>query len=60
MTEAGGDLDLPQEAFGPDSFGDLGAQDLERDLAMVPEILGQEDRSGPTATELALDRVPIS
>ena len=32
-------------------------EDLERDLAPVPEIVGQVDRGHPTLTELALDAV---
>ena len=44
MLQIGGDLDLSEEAFGPDYCRQLRLQDLERDLAIVL------DRSHPTFT----------
>jgi len=50
----------PSEAAGPERGGDLGPQDLERDLAMVAEVLGEIDRRHPARAELALDATAIS
>jgi hypothetical protein len=41
--EPGGDLDFTEEADGADEGGDLRAEHLYRDLAPVPEILGEID-----------------
>ena len=57
MLQARGDADLAQEALGAERRGELGAQHLERDLAVVPEVVGEVDRGHAAAAELALDRV---
>ena len=57
MAEPGGDLDLAQEALGAERGRQLGVEDLERDLAVVPEVLGEVDRGHPAAAELALERI---
>ena len=43
MAEAGGGLDLAQEALGAERGGELGAEDLDGDLAVVLEIFGEID-----------------
>jgi hypothetical protein len=57
VVEAGGQLDLAEEALGADRGGKVGAEDLERDLTVVAEVLGQEDDGHPALAELALDPV---
>ena len=57
MTEVGGRLDLGQEAFGSDHGGQLRLQNLQRDLALVLEVVGQVDRGHATLTKLTLDGV---
>ena len=59
MPEARGRLDLAQEALGAERGGELGAQDLDRDLAVVPEVLGEVDRGHAARAELALDPVAV-
>ena len=44
---------------GPSVRGQLGMQHLERDRAVVPEVLGQEDRGHAAAPELALEPVAL-
>ena len=50
-------LDLSQETLGTYDCSQLGLQDLERDLPLVPEILRQVDRSHPALADLTLDAV---
>jgi hypothetical protein len=57
MVEPGGDLDLAQESVVAQRCGKLGAEHLERHLAVQFQVLGEIDRSHPAAAELALDRV---
>jgi hypothetical protein len=52
-----GDPDLAQEPLGAEGRGQFGVQDLEGDGTIVPDVVRQEDRGHPAATELALDRV---
>jgi hypothetical protein len=59
VGEASRDLDLAQEAVGPDSCRQIGVQDLEGDLAMVFEVLGQIDPGHPAHADLPLDRVAV-
>ena len=59
MLEVGGGLDLGKEALRADDGGELGPEDLDRDLAVVPEILGQVHRGHPSGAELPLNAVPV-
>ena len=42
---------------GPSAAAELGVEHLERDRAVVPEVLGEVDRGHAAAAELALERV---
>ena len=57
MREAGGDLDLAQEAFGSERLGELGPEQLEGDAALIAVVDRQIDDRHAAAAELALDRV---
>src|SRR2546425_12841488 len=57
MGEPSGDLDLAQEALGPDGGSKLGAQDLERHGPVMAKVVGEIDRRHSPAAEFALDRV---
>ena len=59
MLEPGGELDLAEEALGAERGGELGMEHLERDRAVVPEVLGQVDGGHAAAAELALDAVAV-
>jgi hypothetical protein len=59
MTQVGGDLDLAQEPLGAENRGELGAQDLDCDEALVLQIPSEKNGGHPAPTELALDSVPI-
>ena len=50
-------LDLAQEPLGADDGGQLGPENLDRDLAVVLQVLGQIDRGHAALAELALDAV---
>jgi hypothetical protein len=54
------DLDLAQEALGGDRQAEVGAEDLERDRAPVPEVAGEEDDRHPAASDLSFDLVSIA
>ena len=59
MIEAGGDLDLAEEAVGAERGGELGVEDLERDGAVVLAVVGQVHGGHAAAAELALDVVLV-
>lgn len=53
------DLDLTRETIRADRCRQLGPEELDRDVATVPEIPGQLDRGHGTLPDLALDRVAV-
>jgi hypothetical protein len=57
VLQVRGGADLREEALRPDYGGQLGLQDLERDLPVVLDVLGQIDRRHAALTELPLDAV---
>ena len=57
MLEARRGLDLHDEPFGAEHGGELGFQDLDRDLAVVLEVLREIDSRHAALTELLLDLV---
>jgi hypothetical protein len=59
VIEPGGELDLAQEALGPQGRGQLRPQHLDRDRAVMLLVLGEIDRGHPTAADLPLDRVAV-
>ena len=59
MLQLGGGLDFREEPLAADHGGELGAQHLERDLAVVLEVLGQVDGGHAARAELALDAVAV-
>ena len=52
-------LDLGEKALGADHGGQLGAQDLHRDLAIVLEVVREIDGRHTARTEFTLDAVTI-
>ena len=52
-------LDFGEESLAPDHRGELGSQDLERDVAIVAEVPREVDRGHTTSAELAFDPVVI-
>ena len=59
MLEVGGELDLGQEPLGADHGGELGAQHLERDPAVVPDVLGQVDGRHAAGADLAVEAIAV-
>src|SRR3954471_23197809 len=59
MGEPRGDVDLTKEARRANSDGDLRLENLYSDGTMMLEVLGEEDRSHPPVTQLALESVPV-
>ena len=59
VLEARGEPDLAQEALGAERIGELGVQHLERDRAVVPQVLREPDRGHAAAAELTLEGVPV-
>ena len=57
VLEVGRDLDLGQKALGAHHRGQLWLEDLEGDLALVLQVVGQIDRGHPALAELALNVV---
>ncbi len=59
MLEIRGGLDLLHEPVGPEDGGQLGLQDLDGHLAVVPEIGGEVDGGHTAFAELTLDGVAV-
>ena len=57
MVQARGDANLVLEALGSERHRDLRLEHLDGDLAMVPDVLGEIDRSGAADAELAFESV---
>ena len=57
MLEVRGRLDLGEEPVGADHRRQFGAQHLERDLAIVLEVVGEVDKGHPARAEFANDGV---
>jgi hypothetical protein len=53
MRETRSQLYLEEKSLGSDLRGDLGAQDLERYLAIVPEVVREKYDRHPSFAELA-------
>ena len=60
MLEPGGHADLAQEALGAERGGELGVEHLERDRAVVLEVVREIDRGHAAAAELALEHVAVT
>jgi hypothetical protein len=59
MVELRGDPDLGEEALGAEHGAELGAEDLERDLAIQLPVAGQVDDGHAAGAELAFYDVAI-
>ena len=59
MLEVGGELDLGQEPLGADDGGELGPKHLERDPAVVAEVLGEVDGGHAAGADLPLEAVAV-
>ena len=59
MLEIGGGADLGQEAIRADDCSQLGAEDLDRDLAVVSQVMREVDGCHSAGAELALDLVAV-
>jgi hypothetical protein len=57
VLQTGSGADLALEAFR--GGGQVGMQDLERDRAVMPEIVSQEYRGHATPPQLALEPVAV-
>ena len=59
MLEVGRDRDLGQEALGSDDSGQLGLQDLDRDLAVMAKVLREIDGRHAAFAELVLHPIAV-
>src|SRR6266545_1016821 len=66
MGKPGDKANLPEEPLGSDRDGELRVNDLEGDVAVMPEVVGEIDRGGATPPQkgeapirLPFDSVPI-
>ena len=60
MLQPGGDADLALEPLGAERGGELGMEHLERDRAVVAEVLGEVHRGHAAAPQLALEPVSVA
>jgi hypothetical protein len=59
MSQPREELDLAGEPLGAECGAYLGAEHLERDRALVPDVVREIDSCHPARAELALDHVPL-
>ena len=59
MPQSGREPDLLQEPLGAEDRGQLRAQDLDGDLAVVLEVLRQVHRGHAALAQLPLDAVAV-
>ena len=57
MLQIGRELDLGQKPIHPDDGGELGAQHLERDITVVPDVAREVDRRHTAFADAAKDLV---
>jgi len=58
VLELGGGPDLGQEPLATDGGREVGVQYLDRDLSVVPHIMGEVDRRHAAGAQLALNAIP--
>ncbi len=59
VRQAGDNLDLTKEPFRGHIRTDLRMQDLDRDPAVVLQVLGEEDRGHASTADFTLDGVAV-
>ena len=59
MLQRRGGLDFLDEPVGAEHGGEFGLQDLDRDLAIVLEVLGEVHRGHAARAQLALEAVAV-
>ena len=59
VVEVGGDLDLGQEPLGAEYGAEVGAEDLERHLAVMLQVPREVYRGHSASAELAVDPVAV-
>ena len=59
MLQVGGGLDFAQEPLGADDGGELRPQHLDRHLPVMPQVLGEVDRSHPPLAEFVEEAVAV-
>jgi hypothetical protein len=57
VLQPGGEPDLALKALGAERAGKIRMQHLERDRAVVPQVVGEEDGGHAAPPELALEGV---
>src|SRR5918994_1634365 len=60
VLEMGDDPDLTEESLGTQRGGELGAEDFERDLAIVAQVAGEVDGGHAALSQLTLELITIS
>ena len=60
VLEVGGNPDLLQKPLGPQRGGQLGSEHLERDLALVPEVVREVNRGHPALAQFTVEAVAVS
>jgi hypothetical protein len=60
VLEVGGELDLGQKPLGPDHGGELGPKHLERDAAVVPEVVREVNGRHAAGTDLPVQTIAFS
>jgi hypothetical protein len=60
VLEVGGDPDLPAEPLLAQLAGGAGEEDLERDRALVAEVVGEVDHGHAAPAEDAIEAIVVA
>ena len=60
VLEVRGGANLCEKPLRTDDRRQFGLEDLDRNVAAVPEVLGEVDRGHPTLAERPLDAAPVT
>jgi hypothetical protein len=60
VLEIGDDPDLTKEPLGTYGRGELGAENFERDLALVAHVAGEVHGGHATLSQLTLELIAVS
>lgn len=59
MLQVRGDADFAEEPIGAEHGAELGVEELDRHMSLVPDIIREIDGRHAAGANLAFDRVPV-
>ena len=60
MLESRARADLAEKAIGAECGAEVGVEDLDGDVAVMPEVMGEEDGGHAAGADLAVDAIAVA